>query len=203
MKQLLLLLISLMGATASNDILAGTPIEQCSGQRLECPDFTLVAVNEGYETRRYPASKWVCTRHRGDEPIGSPMYSKLFDYISGSNDQGLKIPMTAPVTTIIEPGVGPNCDNNFTMCFFVPTAFWGNTPKPTDRTVFLSDSPEVTLYVKAYSGHATTIENIAKSQELIEALGNTPVEESKWITYGYDSPFKLRNRRNEVAIIAK
>ena len=60
----------------------------------------------------------------------------------------MKIPMTAPVATYIQPGSGPNCDNNFTMSFFVPTAHWNDTPKPTANDVFLTDAPQVTLFVK-------------------------------------------------------
>jgi len=203
MKLLLLLLVVMMGAASSNDIPPGTPIAQCKEQSLECPDFKMVAVKTGYEVRKYPALKWVCTRYAGHEPSSNKMFMKLFNYIQGSNDQGVKIPMTAPVTTYIEPGAGPNCNNNFTMCFFVPTAFWGNTPQPTDKEVFLLDTPESTQYVKAFSGFTSNEQNVNKSHELMTALGNTTVDETKWLTNGYDSPFKLRDRRNEVAFMAK
>ncbi len=46
----------------------------------------------------------------------------LFEYISGANQEGVNINMTAPVLVKIAAGAGPFCTSNFTVSFYVPTA---------------------------------------------------------------------------------
>lgn len=61
---------------------------------------------------------------------------------------GLKVPMTAPVTTRVIPAPGPACKNNFTVSFFVPFADQDNPPMPSNDTVFISTLQEFTAYVR-------------------------------------------------------
>jgi hypothetical protein len=44
----------------------------------------------------------------------------LFQYISGTNEEDLKVEMTAPVKVQVVPGAGPYCKSNFKISFFVP-----------------------------------------------------------------------------------
>ena len=60
----------------------------------------------------------------------------------------MTIAMTAPVTTLVVPGPGPNCESNFTRSFYVPKEHWDNIPKPTADDVFLEQYPEMTVYVR-------------------------------------------------------
>lgn len=61
---------------------------------------------------------------------------------------GLKVPMTAPVTTRVIPAPGPACENNFTVSFFVPFADQDNPPMPSNDKVFISPLQEFTAYVR-------------------------------------------------------
>ena len=70
------------------------------------------------------------------------MFWKLFNYISGQNAKQIKIPMTAPVSILIEPGAGPNCESTFTTAFYVPAAFQEDTPEPTEEGVSIEERPE-------------------------------------------------------------
>jgi len=79
------------------------------------------------------------------------MFMKLFRFISGQNDKGVKVPMTSPVTTLIEPGAGPNCESTFTMAFYIPPSFQENTPQPTDSTVSIEERPEFKVFARYHS----------------------------------------------------
>jgi hypothetical protein len=48
---------------------------------------------------------------------------RLFKYISGENEAGVKVAMTAPVRTKVYPSQGPFCASNFTVAFFVPDEY--------------------------------------------------------------------------------
>ena len=76
------------------------------------------------------------------DAASSTMFWKLFNYISGQNDKQEKIPMTAPVSVLIEPGSGPNCESTFTMAFYIPSAFQDNPPKPDNPDVSIEERPE-------------------------------------------------------------
>merc|ERR1719454_1491432 len=130
------------------------------------------------------------------------MFKKLFNYISGANDKKQKLAMTAPVITEIIPGPGPNCESNFTMSFYVPKALWSAAPQPTAADVFLHEVPEVTVYVKAFNGYAKTADYISAASKLAESVGDSSkFVQGVWYTAGYDSPYSLSNRRNEVWFI--
>ena len=78
------------------------------------------------------------------------MFRKLFNYISGENGQNqkVKIPMTAPVSVLIEPGAGPNCESTFTMAFYIPATFQEKTPVPTNPDVSIEERPELRVLVR-------------------------------------------------------
>jgi hypothetical protein len=192
-------------------IMAGSATAQwnapafCKG--LECPKYTVVkSLGDGVELRRYEPSSWVSTKGTGMEKDAAMRgsFMKLFDYISGANSEKAKIPMTAPVLTKIEPGQGPNCESTFTMSFYNPYNYQGanaaNVPKPTGTTVIISSLPAMEVYVMPYSGWSTGTMEREKAQQLIKKLeaSKEPFNSQFWFTAGYDSPYQLANRHNEV-----
>jgi hypothetical protein len=86
------------------------------------------------------------------------------------------------------------------MCRFVQD----NTPAPTDETVFIQTLPAFDAYVASFGGYATGSIYSDKAREAVKALENAGVEleDSYFYTAGYDSPFRLRNRHNEVWLLA-
>ena len=134
-------------------------------------------------------------------------FMRLFKYIQGENVKKKKIPMTAPVAVIIQPGQGPFCKNNFTVNFFVPFEDQTDPAEPTNKDVFISTQPKFCAYVISYGGYSN-IDDIQKySEELDEAL----VKDGLGDTYrkviffyaGYDSPFRVFDRHNELWFIEK
>ncbi|XP_074650574.1 heme-binding protein 2-like [Tubulanus polymorphus] len=125
------------------------------------------------------------------------MFMKLFKYISGENAAKQKIPMTCPVTTRFIAGAGPACESNFTMSFYVPNT---DAPKPTNKDVFFTEMPETLIYVRQFSGYYVRFDAWAQeAMKLAEAIGNEKAyDNSFFFTAGYDAPFKLFNRHNEI-----
>ncbi|GBF89883.1 hypothetical protein Rsub_02587 [Raphidocelis subcapitata] len=149
-------------------------------------------------------ASWVSTKGEAmsmDEMMRGG-FMKLFNYISGSNAAKSKIDMTSPVLTKIEPGQGPACNSKFTVNFYVPGS---GSPAPTEAGVFLSNLPAMEVYVAAYGGYSSNDVAKAKAAEAMEALkaAGEPFDASYWFVAGYDSPYSVIGRHNEVWIPKK
>jgi len=182
--------------------------EFCHG--LECPHFKTINKTNKYELRCYQTDyKWASTVVAGYEYDKAVRmgFMRLFDYIEGENDKKQKIPMTAPVAVIIQPGQGPFCKNNFTINFFVPFEDQSDPAAPTNKDVFISTQKEFCAYVIVYGGYS----NIGDVQKYSEQLGEDLVNDGLgdtfrkdiFFTAGYDSPFRVLDRHNEIWFIKK
>ncbi|XP_053566603.1 heme-binding protein 2 [Bombina bombina] len=176
---------------------------------LELPKWTTLG-NEGaeYETRQYEPTKWVSTNLLSmkdwDSAVGTG-FMRLFNYIQGNNDKKVKIDMTAPVTTYVNPGAGPACESTITVSFYVPPEHQKDPPKPTDDNVFIEERAQVTVYVRSFTGFTNAAKNQEQLLQLSEILkrDGKSFDENAYYTAGYDSPFKLFKRHNEVWLVAK
>jgi len=174
-------------------------------RKNECPKFKEDYNSTAYEIRTYEPSKWVSTTITGINYLEAAEegFDRLFAYIQGENVQHKKIPMTVPVINTVIPGTGPVCATKFTFSFFVPFEFQKNTPKPTSPDLFLSELPEQKVYVRVYPGFTSQKRFIEEAQELAAALNSTQTyDKSMYYLAGYDSPFHLFNRHNEIWFIA-
>ena len=181
----------------------------CHG--IDCPQFKTLNHTKEYDTRAYPAGlKWTSTIVTGLEYDAgvSAGFRRLFAYISGANEAQVKVPMTAPVRVRVTPGAGPFCKSNFTVSFFVPFVKGEpgtqiDAPKPTDPEVFEeTDLPALTVYARSFPGWADEKTLLAESQTLGAALHRDGKggggEKSSFFFAGYDSPFRVFGRHNEV-----
>ncbi len=180
----------------------------CHG--LDCPAFntTYLDKSTSYEERVYPSATnfWVRTKVEGTDydhavSIG---FRRLFSYISGSNDRKEKIDMTAPVTTQILPGTGPTCNSTFIVSFFVPFSKQSNPPQPTDSQVYLDRvTSDQKIALVSFPGYANkyneeVLPQIQKLTTLAQKRGITITDKTTFFTAGYDSPFRIIDRHNEV-----
>jgi hypothetical protein len=126
-------------------------------------------------------------------------FYKLFRYISGENLTGQKIDMTAPVRVTVSPGVGPTCGDTFKIAFFIAPSI-KSPPPPSDSTVKIVTTPESTYYVNSFGGWATGATYVDRARSVASALegAGRKIDDAYFATAGYDSPFRLRNRHNEV-----
>jgi len=175
----------------------------CHG--LECPKFTVLNKTADWELRRYEATTWVATNAtamKGDT-VRSALFHKLFEYISGNNEEGEKINMTAPVATKVIHGQGPNCESEFVMHFMVPRSYWSAPIQPKDKSVFITEIPALDVYVRQFGGFAEESDFINAVKELSESLQNSklPVKEEFFFEASYDGPYTFRHRHNEVWLV--
>ena len=154
------------------------------------PNYTVVQNNEIFEIRKYSDRLAVETIDSGSENN----FRKLFNYISGRNEDNEKINMTTPVTQFEKNG-------NMSMQFYLPSKFnLKNAPKPTRKNVRIVNIEGGYYAVTRYSGRASD-KNFIKHKDILEKQlkDNNANILSSPIRATYDSPFTLpMNRRNEV-----
>ncbi|XP_060074161.1 heme-binding protein 2-like [Ylistrum balloti] len=173
-----------------------------SSSGLETPTYTEGKKQDDVQERRYEAAKWVSTSVEGMElkKAQSEGFGRLFKYITGNNKPGTKVDMTAPVATRINPGAGPNCENTFTVSFYIPSKHQADPPEPSDPKVFIEEWPERTILCQGFGGFAkeeTWLSHAKTLTGIVEERGEK-VHSNFWFTAGYNSPFQMFGRTNEV-----
>ena len=111
--------------------------------------------------------------------------------------------MAAPVTARITPGAGPACEQDFVVSFFVPFADQANPTPGGDASpdVYIEDRAAMdTVYVASYGGWSSESSVISNAQKLAEALkkAGKAFDDGEFYYAGYDSPFRILRRHNEV-----
>ena len=176
MKKILLILISVIALNSQS-------------MAYEEANYEVVKENKNYEIRKY--SDRLVVETNSTQGNG---FRKLFDYISGNNDQKEEIKMTVPVTQEIKNG-------NMTMQFYLPSKFnKDNTPKPSNSEIEILIIEGGYYAVIKYSGRSSD-KNFSKNKEILEKdlkKDNVTIL-SPPIRASYNSPFTLPIlKRNEV-----
>ena len=176
MKKILLILFSILALNTQT-------------MAYEEANYKIVKENKKYEIRKYPDRLVIETNStRGNG------FRKLFNYISGSNEENEEIKMTVPVTQEIKNG-------NMTMQFYLPLKFnKDNAPKPSNSDIKILTIEGGYYAVIKYSGRSSD-KNFLKNKDILEkqlkqdnfAILSPPIRAS------YNSPFTLPMlKRNEV-----
>ena len=152
-------------------------------------NYKVVKENKNYEIRKY--SDRLVIETNSTQGNG---FRKLFDYISGNNEQKEEIKMTVPVTQEIKNG-------NMTMQFYLPSKFnKDNAPKPSNSDIKILNIEGGYYAVIKYSGRSSD-KNFLKNKNILEkqlkqdniTIISPPIRAS------YNSPFTLPMlKRNEV-----
>lgn len=170
----------------------------------EGPKFKVLSDEscEDYETRLYEPTKWVSTKTESSD-LGDSMgkgFWKLFNYIGGKNEAKSKVAMTCPVRGTVTTLDGDKSE--IVTSFFVDKS--KDCPAPTDETVFFQEQEETKVYVRHFGGFSNN--NLYK--EHLQALKDSLDRDGRcyvtgiYYTAGYDPPFRLWGRRNEVYVKA-
>jgi len=172
--------------------------------KLDCPEYQVMNKTDAYELRCYKTYFWASTTVTGIDydKAGEVAFMRLFKYIQGENVKKVKIAMTVPVTATIQPGPGPVCASNFTYSFFVPFDYQSDPVPPTASDVFLDKQNLGCVYVAVYSGFSDYKKVVKNVKDLTEALDKAGLKGTyrtdMYFTAGYDSPFVILDRHNEV-----
>ena len=176
MKRILVILISIL--TLSSQTMA-----------YEEANYEVVKENKEYEIRKYSDRLVIETNS-----IEGNGFRKLFNYISGNNDESQEIKMTVPVTQEIKNG-------SMTMQFYLPLKFnKENAPKPSNSDIKILNIEGGYYAVIKYSGRSSD-KNFLKNKNILEkqlkqdniTIISPPIRAS------YNSPFTLPMlKRNEV-----
>ncbi|XP_034566714.1 heme-binding protein 2 [Notolabrus celidotus] len=205
----MILLSGLVGVllvlTAEAGVGKSSPDNFCT-ETKECLTFEKICETDDYEVRHYGPVKWVSTKEESWSMDYASMkaFGRLFNYISGENAEGKKIEMTAPVVVDVpdkwfwEKGI-------YTMSFLLPSDHQSNPPMPTDKEVYIHESPDMKVYVQSYGGWMTCVSDGWHAHSLCESLDMADAKYDKDIHYGvgYNSPMALFNRHNEVWYVVK
>jgi len=167
-----------------------------SNQRIEEYPYEVINTYQSFEIRRYEEALFTSIRLNSTsyKQGSSKGFSILANYIFGGNDRKQRIAMTSPVTMTLE--------DNMRVMFMIPNSLErDDMPLPNDRLIDFILEPKKTLAVVTFGGWASDKKIAKYKSRLTEALSNEGIQyENKFFIFGYNPPYELFNRRNEVAV---
>ena len=112
------------------------------------------------------------------------MFMSLFNYITGKNETGAKIPMTVPVSMLNKPIDEET--KEMEMSFYLDAKQQDNPPKPNNPALYITNRPELTVYTRTVGGfmnEAKWKKEMEELDELIKAK-ELKIDESHYYTNG-------------------
>jgi hypothetical protein len=168
-----------------------------SANKTEEQKYTVVHKEKDFEIRFYPSATvaTINSNAKTYKELSGPGFRKLAGYIFGGNETNTSISMTAPVHMDINDSVS-------SMSFVMPSSFNEvNLPKPNDPNVLIHKTADEYVAVIQFGGFASDKDLIFYSDKLhgiLKEKGITSYGNAKFL--GYNPPFQLVDRRNEVII---
>jgi roadblock/LC7 domain-containing protein len=167
---------------------------QVSG--IETYPYRVVKTYDGFEVRTYERANfiYVTMDARSYSESSSKGFRMLAGYIFGGNDRQQRIAMTSPVVM--------EMDSDVTMKFLVPAQYkMDELPKPENAEVRFTTEQERTVAAITFGGFANDEKILAQKDELFKRLAAVGIQHTgQWSFLGYDPPFKLFGRKNEVVV---
>jgi hypothetical protein len=167
-----------------------------SRSNIESYPYKVVKKYDNFEIREYEASLFTSVKLSTNDykKASSKGFSILAGYIFGGNDKKEKISMTSPVSMSME--------DSMTMMFLVPKSMKkDNLPQPNQSQIEFREEPAKKLAAIRFGGWASTEKLEEYKQKLIAALDAQGIQHKGNFSYlGYNPPFDLFFRRNEVVV---
>jgi len=163
---------------------------------IETPNYKVIQTLGEVEIREYPQMILAQTKmgSKRYDSSGNTGFRTVANYIFGGNQQQQKIAMTAPVIMNMS-------DTEASMSFVMPSQYQlDELPKPNSSAVSLVTQGSMKLAVLRFGGYSSD-EKIAKYAQLLsQVLEKNNIKTKGSLLYmGYNAPWDVINRRNEVA----
>jgi hypothetical protein len=167
------------------------------GQKnIETYPFTVIEKFKTFEIREYEATLFSSVKlsSSGYKESSRKGFSILAGYIFGGNEKKEKIAMTSPVAMTLE--------DSMTMMFMVPKNISKeNLPKPNQSQIEFHEEPAKKVAAITFGGWADD-DKIEKNKELLKAALDEQgiAYTNKFYFLGYNPPYEVFNRKNEVIV---
>ena len=163
---------------------------------IETPNYKVIKTIGEVEIREYPKMILAQTKLGGSkfDSNGNRGFSTVAGYIFGGNQQQQKIAMTSPVIMNMS-------ETEASMSFVMPSQYQiSDLPTPNSTAVSLVKQDSMKLAVLRFGGFSSD-EKIAKHAQLLtQVLEKNNIRTKGSLLYmGYNAPWDVINRRNEVA----
>ena len=150
-----------------------------------------------FEIRRYKSALFTSVKlpTNNYKKASSQGFSILAGYIFGDNKKNEKIAMTSPVAMTLK--------DTTTMMFLVPEKYnRENVPTPNQSNIEFVQMPERRMAAITFNGWANDKKIASYKKELVTALEKQHIAYSNnFLFLGYNAPFELFNRKNEVIVV--
>ena len=160
--------------------------------QTEEQSYELIETRSNFEIRYYPPVMMV---EYDSNESGSSGFRSLFRYISGSNNEEIKIAMTTPVHMGKKEGKS-------SMAFVLPKKFDPfSAPEPKEKNVRVYQSEAGFYATIRYSGYTNPNKEKSYTEKLIKLLEEEGIKRiGSAKVFVYDAPYNFINRRNEISI---
>ena len=167
--------------------------------KIESPKYTLIRSYDGFELRQYGSMILAQTvmKSKSYETSSSNGFRTVASYIFGGNDENKKIAMTSPV--IMDMG------DETKMSFVMPKEHsMTNLPEPNSDQVEIIPVAPKKYAVLTFPGYANNKKLKKYSDRLLKSVKAEGLETIGNIQFmGYNAPWQVIGRKNEVAIEVK
>lgn len=157
-----------------------------------------------YEERACEGGKFA-TVEMTDKPVDEALREampKVMKYVGGSNDKGIGMGMTVPISFAVFPSDGGSLQKKLKVWFRIPNEFQSNPPVPSDDSIKIEERESITVYSLQFGGYAKEADYVARAAQLRTALeGIATCRSDVYFCTGYDPPMKPYGRRNEVWLV--
>jgi hypothetical protein len=191
MKIFVIVLVSLFTFFGMSQIFISKSTAQTEEHKYE-----VLQTFDLFEIRKYEAAIFssVDLGNREYREVSGEGFRILAGYIFGGNEANEKIAMTSPVAMELGESV--------TMKFMVPSEYaMEDLPAPNNKNIVFEKQEEKRVAAIQFGGWASN-DKIEKYKLLLkEALAKENIAHSdKFVYLGYNPPFEIINRRNEVIV---
>lgn len=167
-----------------------------TSKNIETPAYQVLKKMEEAEIRLYPKMLVAKTKlaDKSFDNQGSTGFRTIAGYIFGGNEENEKIAMTAPVVM--------SMGEDASMYFVMPKKYKKeDLPKPSSKDVEIVSEAPKKLAVVSYGGYSSDTKIEQHVKKLTSILKKNKITTKGDFMYmGYNAPWDVINRKNEVAI---